>query len=154
MKKVLLMLIVMLSVLSAKTKLSEAYMTKWVAKVTTAKQPYSFTFYTTWRTHFSVNNMKDEGAYKDVSRVDWYFNLDDKNNMIGYFIDETETITSFYKLDDVKWYMADADNSMVITGRATSNVGNVYHFIINHYNKSFIIIGQMDGIVIRRYYIK
>ena len=154
MKKVLLLLALMLTLTAAKTPLTENYMLSWVKTVTEADSTYGFTFYTKWRTHFSVSAMKDPGAYPDYSILDWVFNLDDMNNITGYFIDKTENLTSFYKLDDVKWYMADADNNMVITGRATSNVGNEYHFIINHFNKSLVLVGQMDGILIRRYYLK
>jgi len=157
MKKIVLLLVFLVSmVMSEQMTTDDMY--NWIIQVqgdsteiTTTDSMYTFLFYTKWRSNFSIREMDQGTVYPDYSSMDWTFNIDKK---IGYVLDITENVTSFYKIEDLNWYESDGKNSMVISMKLTSNVGNTYHAIINHANKSLILVGEMDHVVIRRYYFK
>jgi hypothetical protein len=77
----------------------------------------------------------------------------------GWFIDITPNITSYYKLEHVKW-IREIDNkstsgnstNLMITGKATSDPGARYHFIINDDYNTVMLTGQDLSFVLFRQY--
>jgi len=153
MKKAILMLVMLLSITFATNWEPKQWVKKVqgsVDSITTKDSMFVVTFNTKWRSNFKIKDMTGP-AYPDYSTMTWVFNVD---KGIGFMIDETENITSIYKLENIGWYAPNDDGEMMITCKATSNVGHIYQLIINDNNKSVIFSGPMGHIVIRRYYFK
>ena len=105
-----------------------------------------FEMKTKWRSNYKMSDMEG-AAYPDFSKITWVMNT---KKGTGIMMDETESITSIYKITDAKWETL--NNKTIITMWMESNVGNHYFCILNELNKSLIMTGDIDHIVIRRFY--
>jgi len=149
MKKIV-MFIVFMAVMSFSQSMDSLSVVNWIGRVESSNSNniLMFSFNTKWRINFDVSEF-DGVSYPDFSKVNIVINND---KGIGYLWDETETIMSFYKIEDIKIYDGLKGNYTLITGLLTSNVGNQYTMMMNDYNKSFVLSGEMGTVVIRRMY--
>jgi hypothetical protein len=117
----------------------------------TTDELFSFTFKTKYRSDFNVQTF-NKNLRVDFSRCTWIFN---KTKKCGLWLDETEEITSFYRIlsFDINDTTINGITRTTIKGEVRSLAGNKYNFIINDYADVMVLTGyNMNNVVIRRFY--
>ena len=153
MKKLILMLVVLASVTFGQ-QLTKAEVNNWIGRVqgnpdslTTSDATIVFSCNTKWRNDFDVATFEGH-TRPDFSKMTFVINID---KGIGYLWDDTETILSFYKLNNVLVTTGNK-NGTYITAIAESNVHNLYTMVVNDYTDVIVMTGEIGHVVIRRMY--
>jgi len=153
MKKLILLILILMSV-SFSQQLTKTEVNNWIGRVqgspdslTTSDATVVFTCNTKWRNDFDVATFEGH-TRADFSKMTFVINTD---KGIGYLWDDTETILSFYKLNNVLVINGNK-NGTYITAIAESNVHNLYTMVVNDYTDVIVMTGEIGHVVIRRMY--
>lgn len=117
----------------------------------TTQDVFSFKFKTKARSDFQISSF-NPNILSNFSRCTWILN---KTIGEGVFLDETENITSLYKITNFKISkrIINGETTTIIYGEMLSDIGNHYTFLINDYSHVLVITGYAMGhVVIRRFY--
>lgn len=150
MKKVVVFLVLVMSVVSfGGTVFDKDVLVEQVTDTT--DNLMSFNFKTKARSDFNVATFTTNPS-SNFSRCTWIFN---KTDGIGVFLDETETMTSLYKITNftIKAKTINGLVRTIIYGEMLSDAGNSYTFLINDYSDVLMMTGyNLSNVVIRRFY--
>jgi len=127
---------------------------KWMVKVqgdslrvTTKDDMFGFEVKGLYRTTLSPLNFS-YNKQDDISK--WTFTIN-KTKKIGYFFDETKTISTFYKIEHVVFQHI--NGAYMITGRLKAqSSGKYYFFILNDFTKTLTLSGpELPFNIVREY---